>query len=241
MEFKFFIGILATCTGLFLQVSPIPGIIEGFRKGEIKSMTIGYFMAGITQSCFWLGYGACLKDFFVYFPNITCTILFVTYLNMLIYVKKKYNLFCILNPTILFELFVILSFLPEHVCDTSASIISIVWQSTNAETIRLAIKYYSKDYINPQISFVSFFGFFFASFYSILIKAYIMFIPNLFGLLINITNIFLYYWAGGYFEKENYYVKILCKILKPENAQPDNISNEIDFNNVDKENFLNKI
>ena len=50
-------------------------------------------------------------------------------------------------------MFVILSFLPEHVCDTSASIISIVWQSTNAETIRLAIKYYSKDYINPQISF----------------------------------------------------------------------------------------
>ena len=83
-------------------------MIEGFRKGDIKSMTIGYFVAGITQACLWIGYGACLKDFFVYFPNLTCATLFLIYLNMLIYVKKKYNLFYLLNPILFFELFIII-------------------------------------------------------------------------------------------------------------------------------------
>ena len=242
MNLKFYIGIIATTFSLFLQISPIPGMIEGFRKGDIKSMTIGYFVAGITQACLWIGYGACLKDFFVYFPNLTCATLFLIYLNMLIYVKKKYNLFYILNPILFFELFIILKFFPEHVCDSSACILFFVWQSTNTETIRLALKYCSRDYINPQLSFVSFLCFSFGSFYSLLIKAYIMLIPNLFGILMNITNIFLYYWAGGYFEKENIFVNILSKILKPENAQDDKIiSNNIDYNNIDKENFLNKI
>ena len=242
MELKFYIGIIGTTLGLFLQISPIPGMIEGFKKGDIKSMTIGYFVAGTTQACLWIGYGVCLKDFFVYFPNLTCATLFLIYMNMLIYVKKKYNLFYLLNPALFFELFVILKFFPEHLCDTSACILCLVWQSTNTETIRLALKHCSRDYINPQVSFISFLCFFFGSFYSLLIKAYIMLIPNLFGILINITNIFLYYWAGGYFAKENIFVDILSKILKPEYAQDDkNMSSSIDFNNVDKENFLNKL
>ena len=165
MELKPFIGLVCICFGLLLQVSPIPGMIDGFRKGDIKSMTIGYFMAGITQACFWIGYGACLKDFFVYFPNITTASLFTIYLNMLIYVKKKFNYFYILNFMIIFELFVILSFLPVHVCDTSAAIISLIWQSTNAETIRLALKYKSPEYINPLLSFISLLSFFFSCFY----------------------------------------------------------------------------
>lgn len=243
MELKPFIGLVCICFGLLLQVSPIPGMIDGCRKGDIKSMTIGYFMAGITQACFWIGYGACLKDFFVYFPNITTASLFTIYLNMLIYVKKKFNYFYILNFMIIFELFVILSFLPVHVCDTSAAIISLIWQSTNAETIRLALKYKSPEYINPLLSFISLLSFFFSCFYSVLIKGYMMFIPNFYGLIINIINIYLYYWAKGFFSKQNCLVDILCKILKPENIQEEVNSNniDIDYNNVDKINFLSKM
>ena len=241
MEFRFYVGILGTTFCLFLQISPIPGMIEGFRKGDIKSMTIGYFMIGITQACLWIGYGACLKDFFVYFPNVTCSLLFVIYLNMIIYLKKKYNLFYILNPSIILELFIILKFFPEHLCDTSATVLCLVWQSTNIETIRLALKYYSQDYINPQLSLVSFLCFSCGSLYSLLINAYVMLIPNLFGALVNITNIFLYYWAGGSFSKENIYVNILCKILRPENAKDEGVKSNSEFNEIDKENFLSKI
>ena len=241
MEIKIFIGTLYSTFCLFLQLAPIPGMLEGCRKGEIKSMTIGYFMTGITQANLWIGYGVCLKDFFVYFPNITCTSLFLIYLNMLIYVKKRYNLFYILNPIIILELVIILGFFPEHLCDSLATIICLIWQSTNAETMRLAIKYYSKDYINPQLSFVSFLCFFSGCIYTLLINAYIMFIPCFFGSLMNIANIFLYYWARGYFDKENIIVNILSKILKPENAQDKDESSNIESNSIDKENFLNKI
>ena len=65
----------------------------------------------------------------------------------------------------------------------------------------------------------------------------------MFGSLINLVNIYLYYWAGGYFQKKNILVDILSKILKPENAKDENIlsNSDIDYNNVVKEEFLNKI
>lgn len=241
MGFTSFIGSITLILNLFLQMSPIPGMIEGFRKNEIKSMTIGYFMAGITQSCFWLGYGVCLRDFFVYFPNFPCITLFTIYLNMLIYVKKEYKYFFILNSAIFLELIFILSFVPEKVCVTSATLISLVWQTTNAETMRLALKYHSRDYINPQVSFVSFTSFFFNSLYSILIHAYIMFIPNCYGALINLTNIFLYYWARGYFSNDNIIIHILNAILKPENIKDNDNNIKPNIDNIDKEQFLNNI
>ena len=240
MEFTQFVGLITLLLNAFLQISPIPGMIEGFRKNEIKSMTIGYFMTGITQSCFWLGYGVCLKDFFVYFPNIPFITLFTIYLNMLIYVKKEYRYFFILNCSIIFELIFILSFLPEIVCVSSASIISLVWQTTNTETMRLALKYHSKDYINPQVSFVSFICFSFNSLYSLLIHAYIMMIPNLYGALMNLTNIFLYFWARGYFANDNAIVHLLTAILKPEKLRDDN-NLKPNIDNIDKEKFLNNI
>ena len=240
MEFTHFVGTITLFLNIFLQISPIPGMIEGFRKNEIKSMTIGYFMTGITQSCFWLGYGVCLKDFVVYFPNIPFITLFTIYLNMLIYVKKEYRYFFILNCSIIFELIFILSFLPEIVCVSAASIISLVWQTTNAETMRLALKYHSMDYINPQVSFVSFICFSFNSLYSLLIHAYIMMIPNLYGALMNLTNIFLYFWARGYFANDNIIVHLLNAILKPQKLQDDN-NLKPNIDNIDKEQFLNNI
>ena len=204
-------------------------------------MTIGYFLAGITQSCFWIGYGACLNDFFVYFPNITTVTLFTLFLNMLIYVKKKYNYFFLLNAMIIFQLIIILSLLPEHVCDTSATIISLVWQTTNLETMKLALKYHSQEYINPLLSFISLLAFSSGCFYSILIRGLMMFITNSYGIMINIINLYLYLWAGGFFNKDNAFVNFLSKILKIEDIKEDINNNNKDFDIIDKEQFLNKI
>ena len=241
MEIKAFIGTANLVLLFILQVSPIPGMIEGCRKGDIKSMTIGYFLAGITQNCFWLGYGLCLHDFFVYFPNIPGTTLFTIFLNMLIYVKKKYNYFFLLNAFIIFEYITVISFFPEKVCVTSATILSFIWQTTNLETIRLAIRYHSQEYINPLLSFISFLAFLTSCTYSIMIKAYIMFLPYFYGLCINFINLYLYLWAGGFFNKDSSLVYYLSKILKTENIQDDVDSSKVDFNNLDKEQFLNKI
>ena len=68
-----------------------------------------------------------------------------------------------------------------------------------------------------------------------MINAYIMFIPNFYGSIINTINLFLYYWAGGYFNKDNCFISILNSLLKPENIQE---NNEIDYNKI-KENLKN--
>ena len=43
-------------------------------------------------------------------------------------------------------------------------------------------------------------------FYSILIGGFMMFIPNFYGSIINIINLYLYAWAGGSFNKDNAFV-----------------------------------
>lgn len=239
MAIKNLFGTVAMIFSISLQIAPIPGMIEGFRKGDVKNMTISYFMTGIIQTLFWLGYGICIKDLYVTVPSLTMLILFGVYLNILLYIKKKYNLFIILDSSIAILTFIILKYLPEHACDTSATIISLVWQTTNAETIRFALKYYSQDYINPLLSWISFICFTTYWIYSLMIDAYIMFIPNFYGCIINTINLYLYYWAGGYISKENYLVSILNCILKPENIQDNKENNkEIDYNKI-KENLMN--
>jgi hypothetical protein len=240
MDIKKIFGMTAMTFSISLQIGPIPGMIDGFKKGDIKSMTISYFMTGIIQTLFWLGYSICIKDLYVGLPSLTMLILFGIYLNALIYIKNRYHLFFILDSLIIILTFVIIKFLPEHVCDTSATIISIIWQTTNAETIRFALKYYSQEYINPLLSWISFMCFTTYWIYSLMIGAYIMFIPNFYGSIINTINLYLYYWAGGHFSKENCFISFLNIILKPENAEyigsKDSI--EIDFSKI-KENLKN--
>ena len=235
MEIKHLFGTVAMCFSILLQIAPIPGMIEGFRKDDVKNMTISYFMTGLIQTLFWLGYAIIIHDFYVGIPSFTMLVLLGIDLNALIYIKRKSNLFIILNSFLIILAFIIIKYLPEHACDTSAIIISLVWQTTNAETIRLALKYYSQDYINPLLSWISFICFTTYWIYSLMINAYIMFIPNFYGSIINTINLFLYYWAGGYFNKDNCFISILNSFLKPENIQE---NNEIDYNKI-KENLKN--
>ena len=89
MEIKTLLGTIAMIFSISLQIGPIPGMIEGFRKGDVKNMTISYFMTGIIQTLFWLGYGICIKNLYVTLPSLTMLVLFGIYLNTLLYIKKK--------------------------------------------------------------------------------------------------------------------------------------------------------
>ena len=82
MEIKSIFGTVAMIFSLSLQIGPIPGMIDGFRKGDVKNMTISYFVTGIMQALFWIGYGVCIKDLYVTLPSVTMDILFGIYLNL---------------------------------------------------------------------------------------------------------------------------------------------------------------
>ena len=217
MAIKEILGLLGSILNISLQLSPMPGIIEGFKKMEIKSMTISYFVVGIIQGIFWIGYGLNISDIVVYGPNITIYILFTIYLNVVIYVKSRYNLFYLTNIPLAILCIFSCSFLPETVNVINATIVSIFWQTTNVETMRLALKNYDSAYINLLLSAVTFSCFVIMSIYSLLIKAYIMFIPYFYGSILNFINIYIYYWAEGKISKDVCLIQKIKNILKPEN------------------------
>lgn len=181
MALKEILGLLGSILNISLQLSPMPGIIEGFKKMDIKNLTISYFVVGIIQGIFWIGYGLNISDIVVYGPNITIYILFTIYLNVVIYVKGKYNLFYMTNIPLAFLCLISCSFFPASVNVINATIVSIFWQTTNVETMRLALKNYDSAYINILLSVVTFSCFVIMSLYSLLIKAYVMFIPYFYG------------------------------------------------------------
>ena len=217
MAIKEILGLLGSILNISLQLSPMPGIIEGFKKMEIKSMTISYFVVGIIQGIFWIGYGLNISDIVVYGPNITIYILFTIYLNVVIYVKSRYNLFYLTNIPLAILCIFSCSFLPETVNVINATIVSMFWQTTNVETMRLALKNYDSAYINLLLSAVTFSCFVIMSIYSLLIKAYIMFIPYFYGSILNFINIYIYYWAEGKIAKDDCLIQKIKNILKPEN------------------------
>ena len=177
MAIKELLGLIGSILNISLQLSPMPGIIEGYKKMDIKNLTISYFVVGIIQGIFWIGYGLNISDIVVYGPNITIYILFSIYLNVVIYVKAKYNLFYMTNIPLAFLCFISCSLFPASVNVINATIVSIFWQTTNVETMRLALKNYDSAYINILLSVVTFSCFVIMSIYSLLINAYIMFIP----------------------------------------------------------------
>ena len=47
MEIKSIFGTVEMIFSLSLQIGPIPGMIDGVRKGDVKNMIISYFVTKI--------------------------------------------------------------------------------------------------------------------------------------------------------------------------------------------------
>ena len=244
MAIKEILGLLGSILNISLQLSPMPGVIEGYKKMDIKNLTISYFVVGIVQGIFWIGYGLNISDIVVYGPNITIYILFSIYLNVVIYIKYRYNLFYLTNIPLAILCFFSCKYLPEIVNVVGATIVSCFWQTTNVETMRLALKYYDSAYINLLLSIVTFSCFVIMSIYSLLIGAYIMFIPYFYGSILNFINIYIYYWAERKLQKDDCFIQKIKAILKPENSSDDiegkneNLKNPTFMNNEKDKNFI---
>ena len=191
MAIKEILGLLGSILNISLQLSPMPEIINGLKKMDIKNLTISYFVVGITQGIFWIGYGLNISDIVVYGPNITIYLLFTIYLNITIYVKSRYHLFYLTNIPLAILCFLSCRYFTESINVVSATIVSMFWQTTNLETMRLALKYHDSAYINLLLSIVTFCCFVIMSIYSLMIKAYVMFIPYFYGSILNFINIYI--------------------------------------------------
>ena len=238
MAIKEILGLLGSILNISLQLSPMPEIINGFKRMDIKNLTISYFVVGITQGIFWIGYGLNISDIVVYGPNITIYILFTIYLNVVIYVKARYNLFYITNIPLAILCYFSCSYFPSSINVVSATIVSIFWQTTNLETMKLALKYHDSAYINLLLSIVTFCCFVIMAIYSLLIEAYVMFIPYAYGSILNFVNIYIYFYCLNKISRDDCFIKNIKILLKVDiNLKEEEIKNP-DFMNKDKSDNL---
>ena len=214
MSIKEILGLLGSILNISLQLSPMPEIINAYKRMDIKNLTISYFVVGITQGIFWIGYGLNISDIVVYGPNITIYILFSFYLNVTIYIKARYNLFYLTNIPLAILCFFSCSYFTSSVNVVSATIVSIFWQTTNVETMKLALKYRDSAYINLLLSIVTFSCFVIMAIYSLLIEAYVMFIPYFYGSILNFINIYIYFWCLDKINKDDCFIRKISSLLK---------------------------
>ena len=139
-------------------------------------------------------------------------------MNITIFVKSRFNLFFMTNIPLAFLCLLSCTIFPEKVNVIGATVVSICWQTTNVETMRLALKTKDHCYINLLLSLVTFSCFTCMSLYSLMIKAYIMFLPYFYGAILNFVNMYIYYWACGKIPSDDCLIGLLFKILKPETS-----------------------
>ena len=238
MAIKEILGLLGSILNISLQLSPMPEIINGLKKMDIKNLTISYFVVGITQGIFWIGYGLNISDIVVYGPNITIYLLFTIYLNITIYVKSRYHLFYLTNIPLAILCFLSCRYFTESINVVSATIVSMFWQTTNLETMRLALIYHDSAYINLLLSIVTFCCFVIMSIYSLMIKAYVMFIPYFYGSILNFINIYIYAWCLNKINQNNWFILKIIFILKADVIEKDKDIKNPEFMNEDKTNNL---
>ena len=238
MLIKEILGLIGSILNISLQLSPMPEIINAFKKMEIKNLTISYFVVGITQGIFWIGYGLNISDIVVYGPNITIYILFTTYLNVVIYIKARYNLFYLTNIPLAILCFFCCMYFPSSVNVVSATIVSIFWQTTNLETMKLALIYKDSAYINLLLSIVTFSCFVIMWIYSLMIEAYVMFIPYFYGSILNFINIYIYLWCLNKINENDCFIKKISALLRVDNNEKNNEIKNPEFIKDDKDNNL---
>ena len=241
MAIKEILGLLGSILNISLQLSPMPEIINAYKKMDIKNLTISYFVVGITQGIFWIGYGLNISDIVVYGPNITIYILFSFYLNSVIYIKSRYNLFYFTNIPLAILCFISCKYLPSSINVWGATIVSIFWQTTNIETMRLALKFYNSEYINLLLSTVTFCCFVIMWIYSLLIEAYVMFIPYFYGSILNFINIYIYLWCVKKLNKDDCFILKIKLILKSDSLILEQNIKDPDFMEKDNNNAFNLI
>ena len=206
-------GLLGNIQGIIFQVTPIPTIYQGLIKGEIKSITLSYFLINFANMTFWFCYGFQIKDFFIYALNIPGIILFTIYINIYIYLHLNINFFLIINAS----LFILFSFaykiLSSKLNIFLGTLVGLISQTTTIPTMKAALIKKDSEFINIGLMYVSLFGCVDWLIFGYLKKIYLMVLSNFIQGIFAVTNIFIYFWANGNIIEDHIYILILKYLM----------------------------
>jgi len=222
----FITGLLGNIQGIIFQITPIPTVYEGIKKGEIKNITLSYFIINFTNMTFWFNYGFKINDFFVYALNIPGLFFFTIYINIYIYLHLEKNYFIIIN-IFLFLLFSIsYKIFPSNLNILLGTIIGLISQTTTIPTMRSALIKKDSGFINITLMYVFLFGCVDWLIFGYLKKIYLMVFSNFIQGIFAISNIIIYFWAEGKVKNENFYILVLKNLMCYEENENENDNEE---------------
>jgi uncharacterized protein with PQ loop repeat len=218
MEVVDIIGILGFILTMFVVGSPIPSLIEGLKKGELKDIGLEYLLLAAAQGVQWLLYGFKESDFYVKLTNIFVVSAYIIYFNTLLYITKNKEKAVYINVGMALYITICALLIPGKVCLTVAALVTTCWQFTTIPKIKEALKSKDASLINYPLACASCITFTFWASYSLLIENYLMLIPNFLGALIFSINLTIYFWAIGKINEHHFVIDIFKKIFMVEST-----------------------
>jgi uncharacterized protein with PQ loop repeat len=209
-------GSSAFLSSFFLISSPIPSIYEGYKKQEIKNLTVEYLLIGCVQSSLWMLYGYKLDDFYTLLTNILCVSFFLSYVNLYLWINKLNDKFLQYNAIALGSILLFALLLNGTICLLFGACFSTVWHFTMLEKMKQAIQSKDGTLINLTVAGVSLVNFFLWLMYSLLTNNYPMAVPNIVGVVMWGLNLLIFAWANNHVSEDNFIITTLAGLFKVE-------------------------
>jgi hypothetical protein len=137
-----------------------------------------------------------MNDFYTCLTNTLCVLLFLSYMNILLYINRLTDKALVYNGAVIGFNLLIFFILNGKLCLLFGATFSSVWHFTILKKMKSALTIKDPAFINFTISLVSFANFFCWLVYSLLTKNYLMAIPNTIGVVIWSLNLIIYFWAN---------------------------------------------
>jgi hypothetical protein len=220
----------ACCINTLLAIlSPLPAIIQGVRKKEIKNLAFKFLTIGLFSAMMWTAYGLQLRDTTVIISNSFGVLFHIFYMNSFIYIKYCQNLKEQLQEMIkeiaiynfiawgIFLLF--LKVLPVNLVGIIGTILVLFVFTALFEKIRISLIKKDSTYINMLLTCVLLSCNVMWITYGLKQNDIFLYGPNLYGFIVNNITLIVYFWTKEHIRHDNEIILFLKTILKVEKSK----------------------
>ena len=207
------LGSAGMVVSFIVILSPLPSVIEGLKKNNLKSLSSSYLTCAVVNSILWGIYGIKLNEFAMYMTNIFSSTVFMFYLCCLLIINDQairiipYALGSSLMS------YLIYLFIEKEIVGLIAFLISSIWMITSIEKMREALLERNSKFINLPVILSSMIGNFIWIIYGSMLRNFFIIFPNTLGLILYCFNIFIYLWVTNLIVEKNVLIKIIKLIF----------------------------
>jgi uncharacterized protein with PQ loop repeat len=211
-------GFLGTIMSIAFSLSPMQTMLESLKTKQIKNISVVFLKVQSTMFICWFLLGIKISDTSLAISNGVGLILNLFYIGIFYYVHNKYNeifiycgLFIALNP-----LFYVL--FNATILEIMAGILNMSVAASMYIKIREALATKDSGFVNIPLLFGGFGCAVTWDIYGLMNGYVAVVICTSFLMFTVFVNAFVYFWAIGYFEDNNFVINILKIVLKVDDS-----------------------